>query len=125
MASLENESENDLAVIHEESFRKGAITPAGILNDKGELMPRAKPEPRMGLSVEDECTIDQWNKAIKRDFPKLDNTWIDLISTYCYMHPEESRAFALEHASKDPAEKALSMENQFKHLEKLYERVDV
>jgi len=86
-------------------FGKGTITPAGITNEKGELLPRATLEPRMGLSVEDEFTIDMWNKQIKRDFPHLDDSFIDMISTYCYKHPEESKAYALENANRSPSEK--------------------
>ena len=98
---------------------KGSITPAGIMNSKGELMPRAKQEPRMGLSVEDELTIDMWNKALKRDFPNLDNAFIDLISTYCYMHPEEAQNYAREHALQDPSTRKYKT---FEHLDAVYER---
>ena len=99
MADSENEA------LTEQHFLKGEISPAGVRNERGELLPRATPEPRMGLSMEDEYTIDMWNKQIKRDFPKLDESWIDMISTYCHKHPEESRAYALENANKNPADK--------------------
>ena len=109
-------------IIIQEHFRKGSITPAGITNDKGELMPRAKQEPRMGLKAEDEFTIDRWNKALKRDFPDLDDSFIDLITTYCYMHPDESREYALKHANEDASKREY---RSFKEMEGLYERVNV
>jgi len=113
-------SNNDLAKIIETEFRDGEITPEGWRNDEGELLPRAKNEPRMGMTAEDEYVIDQWNKQMQRDFPNVDITWIDMISTYCYLHPEESKAYALSRMNETAP--VVKSESPFKGMAQ-YERV--
>lgn len=119
-----DEIEEERKDILEKEFRDGQITPKGWLNDKGELLPRATNEARPGLSAEDELIIDQWNKAMQRDFPTVDIAWIDMISTYCYQHPEESREYAL--ARMDEASTGVTEfkpDNPFQALDDQYQRV--
>lgn len=114
-------SNNELAKIIETEFRDGDITPQGWVNDQGELLPRAKNEARMGLTPEQELEIDQWNKQMQRDFPDVDISWIDMIATFCYMNPEESRAYALERMNEAaPVAKAGT---PFQDMAAQYERV--
>ena len=119
-----DEIEEERKDILEKEFRDGQITPKGWLNDKGELLPRATNEARPGLSAEDELIIDQWNKAMQRDFPTVDIAWIDMISTDCYQHPEESREYAL--ARMDEASTGVTEfkpDNPFQALDDQYQRV--
>ena len=114
-------SNNELEKIIETEFRDGQITPQGWVNDKGELLPRAKTEPRMGLTPEQEMEVDQWNKQLKRDFPDVDISWIDMVATYCYMHPEESKAYALSRMNE--AAPVVKAEAPFREMHAKYERV--
>lgn len=114
-------SNNELEKVIETEFRDGQITPQGWVNDKGELLPRAKTEPRMGLTPEQEMEIDQWNKQLKRDFPDVDISWIDMVATYCYMHPEESKAYALSRMNE--AAPVVKAEAPFREMHAKYERV--
>ena len=112
--------------ILEKEFRDGQITPKGWLNDQGVLLPRAKNEARPGLSAEDELVIDQWNKAMQRDFPTVDIAWIDMISTYCYKHPEDSKTYALARmteASTEGGRFTPDTANPFQAMDDQYQRV--
>ena len=118
--------EKERAEILEKEFKDGQITPQGWLNSKGELLPRATNEARPGLTAEDELIIDQWNKAMQRDFPMVDIAWIDMISTYCYQHPEESREYALARmaeASTGVTEFKPDTSNPFQEMDDKYQRV--
>ena len=125
-------SNNDLAKIIETEYEEPEytggqqITPHGIINDKGEIIPRAKNEARPNLSPEDEYTIDMWNKQMSRDFPTIDPVWIDMISTFAYLHPEEAEEFARTETLKKAngtAAFSATPPNLFKEMEEKYQRV--
>ena len=121
---LANPISQEHAAILKEEFKDGQITPKGWVNSKGELLPRATNEPRPGLTAEDELVIDQWNKAMQRDFPSVDIAWIDMISTYCYLHPEESKEYALKRmAEASTGVTPFKPENPFQELDDKYMRV--
>ena len=82
--------------IIQEHHRKGTISNEGWRTEDGELIPRFKKEPRMGMSVEDEYTVEQWVKQMKRDFPEVDPAICDLIATHCYLHPDKAKDFVKE-----------------------------
>ena len=109
----------DLEKVIEEEFGEGKITPKGWINSKGEIVERAKREARMGLSVEDELVIDQWNKQMQRDFPTVDIGMIDMISTYCYLHPDEAREYMIQRTTGVQKDNG---KNDFESLDKQYER---
>lgn len=122
----EDEIEKARKEILDKEFRDGQITPKGWLNDKGVLLPRAKNEARPGLSAEDELVIDQWNKAMQRDFPTVDIAWIDMISTYCFQHPEDSKDYALSRMAESSGEGvrfAPDTSNPFEEMDDAYQRV--
>ena len=124
LAKPEPVIEEERKEILDKEFRDGHITPKGWVNDKGELLPRATNEARPGLSAEDELIIDQWNKAMQRDFPTVDIAWIDMISTYCYQHPEESKEYALARmAEASTAVAEYKPDNPFQALDEQYQRV--
>lgn len=122
-------SNTDLAKVTESEYKGGQqITPLGIINDKGEIIPRAQNEARPNLSAEDEYTIDMWNKQMARDFPTLDPVWIDMISTYAYLHPEEAEEFARTETLKKAEASKVAMFNpepinQFQEMDDKYQRV--
>ena len=119
-------SNTDLAKVSETEYTGGQqITPHGIINDKGEIIPRAKNEARPNLSPEDEYTIDMWNKQMSRDFPTVDPVWIDMISTFAYLHPEEAEEFARTETLKESEtpNPFVPTPNPFKEMEEKYQRV--
>ena len=119
-------SNTDLAKVIETEYTGGQqITPHGIINDKGEIIPRAKNEARPNLSPEDEYTIDMWNKQMSRDFPTVDPVWIDMISTFAYLHPEEAEEFARTETLKknETPNPFVPTPNPFKEMEEKYQRV--
>ena len=124
-------SNTDLAKIIETEYEEPEytggqqITPHGIINDKGEIIPRAKNEARPNLSPEDEYTIDMWNKQMSRDFPTIDPVWIDMISTFAYLHPEEAEEFARTETLKkgETPNPFVPTPKPFKEMEEKYQRV--
>ena len=111
----------DIQEIIKQEFGEGQITPKGWINSQGKLLKRSERQTRMNLSVEDELIIDQWNKQMQRDFPSIDIGMIDMISTYCYLHPEEAKAYMVQQTTSDKGEEGVQ-KNPFTDLENEYEK---
>ena len=62
------------------NFQDGKMTADGLLCEDGTLIPRAKKEPRPGLTEEDEITISRWVADYKRDHEHMD---VGLINMFC------------------------------------------
>lgn len=99
---IENKTQEQIV---EDHHRPGEITNAGWKTEDGELIPRFQQNPRMGMTMEDEYTIDQWVKQMRRDFPTVDGAICDLIASHCYLHPESAQAFVKERTDNPRPEK--------------------
>ncbi len=88
-----------------EFHRKGLLDEDGLMTEDGEFIPRAKKDPRMGLTEIQEYDISRWVKQMIRDFPEIDPALADLIATHCYLHPEEAETFVKERLDNPPPKK--------------------
>ena len=125
-------AEDSLAIKNEEPeptiFQGGVMTSQGLVCEDGSVIPRAtKPEPRKGLTEEDEITISKWVNDYHRDYPHVDVGLVNMFCTWAYRHPE-----ACEEHVKEQKDKILNMTNEeriemvkrngFEDLEKDYDR---
>ncbi len=111
------------------NFQDGKMTQDGLICEDGTFIPRAKKEPRIGLSKEDEIIISKWTEEYKRDHQHMDVGLIHMFCTWAYRHPE-----ACEQHVKEEKDKILNMtdeeriemikRNPFEDLEKDYERIN-
>lgn len=99
------------------------ITRKGITNADGEFIPFFKKDARKNLSKEAELQIDQWNKAMQRDFPTVDVAYIDMISTMFYLDRERAEAYAKEQMEKEDDDEVVERKEPFKEMASKYNRV--
>lgn len=99
---LANKTQEQIIKDH---HKAGEITNAGWKTEDGEIIPRYQQNPRMGMTMEDEYTIDQWVKQMKRDFPNVDGAICDLIASHCYLHPESAKSFVNERTNNPRPDK--------------------
>jgi hypothetical protein len=111
------------------TMQGGVMTSEGLLCEDGSFIPRAtKPEPRKGLTEEDEITISKWVNDYHRDYPHVDVGLVNMFCTWAFRHPE-----ACEEHVREQKDKILNMTNEeriemvkrngFEDLEKDYERM--
>jgi len=110
------------------NMQGGVMTAEGLICEDGTFIPRAKNEPRDGLTEEDEIIISRWVNDYHRDHPHMDAGIIKMFCTWAYRHPE-----ACEEHVKAQKDKILNMSeeeriemmkrNPFEDLEEQYERM--
>ena len=111
------------------NFQGGKMTADGLMCENGEFIPRAKREPRPGLTEEDEIIISRWVNDYKRDHDHVDVGLINMFCTWAYRHPEACEAHVKEQKDKMmnmTKEERIEMmkRNPFEDLEKEYERLN-
>tara|TARA_R100000541_G_scaffold51084_1_gene58412 strand:- start:66 stop:461 length:396 start_codon:yes stop_codon:yes gene_type:complete len=110
-------------------FQGGVMTSEGLVCADGSVIPRvSKPEPRKGLTEEDEIIISKWVNDYHRDYPNVDVGLVNMFCSWAYRHPE-----ACEEHVKEQKDKIMNMtseqriemvkRNGFEELEKDYERM--
>ena len=124
--TLEINSSDDVPQLT--NFQDGKMTADGLVCEDGTLIPRAKREPRPGLTEEDEVTISRWVADYKRDHEHMDVGLINMFCTWAFRHPE-----ACEEHVKEQKDKMINMtpeeriemikRNPFEDLEKEYEKI--
>jgi len=111
------------------NFQDGKMTADGLLLcEDGTLIPRAKKEPRPGLTEEDEITISRWVADYKRDHEHMDIGLINMFCTWAYRHPDACKEHVQEQKDKmlnmSQAERIeMIKRNPFEDLEKEYEKI--
>ena len=111
------------------NFQGGKMTADGLMCENGEFIPRAKREPRPGLTEEDEIIISRWVNDYKRDHDHVDVGLINMFCTWAYRHPEACEAHGKEQKDKMmnmTKEERIEMmkRNPFEDLEEEYERLN-
>jgi hypothetical protein len=110
-------------------FQGGKMTADGLVCEDGTLIPRAKKEPRKGLTEKDEITISRWTEDYHRDYPNVDIGLAHMFCTWAYRHPEECEEHVKQQKDKilnmtDEERIEMVKHNPFEDLEKEYERVN-
>lgn len=110
------------------AFQGGAMTAEGLVCEDGTFIPRAKNEPRPGLSNEDEIIISKWVNDYHKDYPHVDVGLVNMFCTWAYRHGD-----ACEEHVKSQKDKIMNMtkeerkemlkRNAFSDLEEKYERL--
>jgi len=111
------------------NFQDGKMTAEGLVCEDGSVIPRAKKEPRTGLTEEDEITISRWVADYKRDHDHMDVGMINMFCTWAYRHPDACKEHIQEQKDKMlnmTEEERIEMvkRNPFEDLEKEYTKLN-
>ena len=128
-ASLALTNTDELEVPELTHFQDGKMTADGLVCEDGTFIERAKPEPRPGLTEEDEITISRWVEDYKRDHDHIDVGLIKMFCTWAYRHPEACEKYVNDQKEKmknmtKEERIEMSKRNPFEDLEKEFERVN-
>jgi len=82
-------------------FEQGYLTHDGVeLEDGSIAIQRQKAKKQADMTDEENDTLERWTNQACREYPNADRFWMESISYYCLMKPDEAKAYAENNQDK-------------------------